>query len=401
MVLQNLAANAKPEKMEKQGSGDIIAKVSKRTYSHALTGKDMTASQPERRYYRHLHAFRGFAIINVVAIHAVAMAALFVRPWNVTVPAENTLFVSASSILFANATVYFALISGLLYATVLKGRSWGSFFKGKLLNVISPYIVVTLVLSLWVWPEPFGLIRIAPFEGSSGDFVRLFGWNIISGDSLVPMWYIPVLAVLFALTPVLSAIVDKPRLRWLLVILVMLPLVISRNGWEVTPGSVIYFVGPYTLGIWMGSNYEDWLAWMERRFVLLLVLAALATAAIIGLYLTGTDYVGPVSLDRSYSYVQKLALSGVALVLLKRWEQQLPAWLDTIATYAFAIYFLHGPLQLLLTAELGRVVTDYPGSFEVLAISIAWIILPIAIVIAFSALLRRMFGKRARILIGA
>ena len=49
--------------------------------------------------------------------------------------------------LFHDSTVYFALISGLLFSLVLQSRGWPAFWSNKLVNVISPYVVMTLLFT--------------------------------------------------------------------------------------------------------------------------------------------------------------------------------------------------------------------------------------------------------------
>lgn len=353
------------------------------------------------RFYKYLHAFRGFAIINVVAVHAMAMATLFARPPGATEPRPHPVADTVNELLLHDATMYFALISGLLYATVLKDRSWLHFFKGKLLNVICPYIVVSVVLTLFAWPVPFGPVELGWFQGSASEFLHLAGWNIVSGDSLVPMWYVPVLTILFLATPLIAFATARSGLRWMVVVLVLLPLVVSRQGWEVTPDTIIFFLGVYALGILVGHDLERWMSWARAHLLALGVVALVSTAVVFALNLAGIEFAGPVSLKESAFYVQKLALSGVALVLLQRWQAQLPKWLDSVAAYAFAIYFLHGPIQLAATVGLNRHLADYPNALDVLLISIAFIVLPILVSVAVAYSLRVILGKRSRMLIGA
>ena len=104
-----------------------------------------------------VHAFRGFAILNILAIHCTALAVLFQQ----TTPGLNQppqhmadAIHPVSQALFHGSTIYFALISGLLYATVLSRKSWSEFFRGKLTNVVAPYVLVSFILTLFVLPAP-------------------------------------------------------------------------------------------------------------------------------------------------------------------------------------------------------------------------------------------------------
>jgi hypothetical protein len=360
----------------------------------------MTAPVPEIRFIKHLHAFRGFAIINITAIHAFTMAIFFLIPLEKVLPSADQTAINISVMLFHDATLYFSLISGLLFAAVLKGRSWHDFFKGKLLNVICPYIVMTAVFSLFVWPQPMETFLIAPFRGATSDFLALVGSNILTGKSLFPMYYIPILAVLFMVTPLLAAAVDRPGTRWLVVVLVLLPLVVSRTELEVTVNSIIYFLGAYALGMLAGRDYAHWLRWVEGHMRLLIATVVMSSGVILALLFGEIEFVGPVSLQESVFYVQKLAVAAIVLAQLRRREAQLPDWLSVTASYSFAIYFLHGPVQFLMTWGLNQFVTAYPDALEMLLLGIVFILVPIGVSIMAAKGLRALLGKRSRMIIG-
>ena len=63
-----------------------------------------------------------------------------------------TVLSAVSESLFHDSTIYFALISGLLFSA-LQSRGWSAFCSNKLANVISPYVVMTL---LFTW---YGMTR--------------------------------------------------------------------------------------------------------------------------------------------------------------------------------------------------------------------------------------------------
>ncbi len=107
-----------------------------------------------------------------------------------------------------NGTVFFALISGLLYSTVLAGRGWLSFFRSKVMNVILPYVFFSLLFTAILFS---GIDGISLFSGNLGDFAREAFGNILTGSASFHFWYLPVLVGLFALTPLLAWIVAKPR----------------------------------------------------------------------------------------------------------------------------------------------------------------------------------------------
>ena len=197
----------------------------------------MTITKEASGFVRHLHAFRGFAIINIVAVHAFAVPFLFLtegREESLTTQALYSLTETA----FHSSTLYFALISGLLFSIVLKARGWMNFFRGKLTNVLLPYVIITLFFSFYHWTVPF---TQPVFPESLGGYLTSSLHNIFTGEAIFYLWYIPVLAILFALTPLISAILHNKSLSWLIWPIVLGPLVVSRTWPGISVGDVIYF----------------------------------------------------------------------------------------------------------------------------------------------------------------
>ncbi len=360
----------------------------------------MEATLPKPRFIAHLHAFRGFAIINIVAGHAFNGAVVWVKPD--TKPDFDHYLNIVKETVFHDTTIYFALISGLLYAMVLSGRSWGDFYWRKLLYVFCPYVVISTLLSLWQWPmflnDP---PRGAPFTGSFTEFLQAAASNVLTGEAMYHLWYIPVLAMLFLATPLISALLKDKRLRWLVVVLVLLPLVVSRAGFKLQLVSVVYFLGAYALGILAGSSYDRWLGWVERHLRSIAGVAVVLTLAIAWMYQSDIRYAGPVSVRESAFYVQKLAIAAVALALLKRGEAHLPKWLQLVATYAFAIYFLHAFVIYLLDFAANALLPAHPGLAETLALSALWMAIALGVSVAVAVGLHRLLGKKSRMLVGA
>ncbi len=94
----------------------------------------------------YLHSFRGFAIINIVFIHAFGYA-LFLSNNN-SFDTKDPISI-ANGLLFHNSTIYFAVISGILFSVVLKSKGYKRFYSSKLKNVLLPYLFLTLLFSIF------------------------------------------------------------------------------------------------------------------------------------------------------------------------------------------------------------------------------------------------------------
>lgn len=93
-------------------------------------------------YLGYIHSFRGFALLNVVAVHALSLAIIIPSNWVSDPTAPLTVL---SETLFHDSTIYFALISGLLFSAILRLRGYQDFYPSKAMYVLLPYIAVLAV----------------------------------------------------------------------------------------------------------------------------------------------------------------------------------------------------------------------------------------------------------------
>lgn len=346
---------------------------------------------------RHLHAFRGFAIINIVAVHAFGTVLKIGPPQADPGPAAKWIWIS-NEILFHDSTLYFALISGLLFTVALRRRGWSRFFRNKLTNVISPYIVMSLLFTLVKWYKDYGF----PSAGNPpAAFLGGFLSNLWLGTAQPGYWYIPVIVVLFAATPLLLFLVTGRHAGIGILVVAALPLFLSRAGVEVTLGTLIYFAGVYAVGMYLGENYAGNLQRMKRYQSGFGAVAVISTAALVLLFTKDIDMAGRVSLRESFFYLQKLSLAGLLLIFLQRREHRMSRALDQLASHAFSIYFLH---QIVIKILLRYSSTIFPpphGGGMVVALSLMLCGSALAFSWMISRSVKSVSGRYSKWLIGA
>jgi peptidoglycan/LPS O-acetylase OafA/YrhL len=351
----------------------------------------------QKPFLGYVHSFRGFAIINVVMIHCLGIS-LSVANHFVPDPG-NPLFI-LNETLFHGSTIYFALISGLLFSSILCPRGYVKFYRGKILNVVMPYLVFTALFTMINPPGPEGIFVLrGDWQTYASDVFN----NFVFGQAQFTYWYIPVLFILFALTPALRFITSDARLGNTALILVLAaPLLISRTSTHLSFATLVYFTGAYTAGVFLGQDIEKKLAWINNRWRLLLAIIAVTTIAIVYMQWAGFEFIGPVSILESTYYVQKLALSTIMLVWLRSMADHQPRWLAGFANSAFSIYFLHmifivlaiGLVYPLLSATGYYQFNIIAGAFGVLVFTLG-----LSGMIIYAA--HFVFGKYSRIMVGS
>ncbi len=351
----------------------------------------------------YLHSFRGFAIINIVLIHAVVAALVAIDQMNMSNP-----IAMANEVLFHDSTLYFAVISGLLFTAILKRRGYNRFFKSKVKNVILPYVFITGIVTIFKALNPDEEASAQPFILT---YLEILVRDLIYGKANALFWYIPVLIFLYLVTPLLDYLMNLKRIGTIIGVIIMLaPLLVSRIqmafDYLLSMQTMIYFTGAYAFGMFIGSDLDRRLGWIRKSFFPILAIAIVSTVVLFYLYIQDIDAYAFMSLNVSLKetafYVQKICLTGIFIILLQNLGQKQPAWLHRVAKDSFSIYFLHGffvfggiPLFMFLLGyqEISPFNTLI-GAVVLLAFSIG---LSMLIVLGF----RKLMGKNSRILIGS
>ncbi|WP_260679360.1 acyltransferase family protein [Thalassomonas sp. M1454] len=345
-----------------------------------------------------MHAFRAFAIVNITAIHAIEFVFFFAETSEHPAKPNLTPFAWGESILLHDSTLYFTIISGMLFSMVLVDRGYASFFKSKLAYVIAPYLFFTTLITWRGWGLD-GTLKM--FDGDLLNFLTLVFNNFFTGAAIFSFWYIPVLLVLYVLTPALAKIVKLEWGKWLFIPILLAPLVCSRAWPDVTWTNFVYFLGAYMLGIIAGINYKKTIAVIERYLLLLALVAIGSTAALVGLFYLDSPKWGIITFTESAWYIQKIAFSALVILLFERTIHYIPKWLDLLGNYAFAIYFLHAYLLFEMYAVMEKLM-DVPISLPII---LTLALLNVGLVILFSLIItyicKLILGKWSRYFVGA
>lgn len=353
----------------------------------------------DAKFLGYIHSFRALAILKIVLGHAVAGA--FILAYGVF--DETAPIIIASEIFYHDSTIYFAIISGLLYSKVLRFKGYWCFYKNKLKYILLPYIFVTFVLTL---------IKIK-FHYNSGFlegtiyYVSKVFQNLIFGKANFALWYIPVLIFLYLVTPLLELLQTKNTLtRVLFVLIIIMPLYVSRiqvlTEYVLRIETMLYFTGAYAFGMYLGRDLESKLYIIKTYFWAIITLVFLCTAILFYLYWNQTDMVGKVSLRESVFYIQKIGLALICIILFKKIEDRKIQWLFPVARDSFAIYFIHGTIlyaisplfKFVIQATSVEPLNIIFGAFILFLVSIC-----ISMLIVF--VLKKLFGENSRLVIGS
>lgn len=347
----------------------------------------------------YLHSFRGVAIIKIVLGHA--MAAAFIAAYGKFDELHPLIMVS--EIFYHDSTLYFAIISGLLFTKVLEPKGYFNFFSSKVKNILLPYVFFTLLLT-------FITIRFHDAKSFQNGLVFYFSKvfrNLIYGKANFVFWYIPVLMCLYLATPILNSLQKTNRLTKMVFFGVMLlPLVVSRiqmaGYYMFKLETVVYFMGSYAFGMYLGADLDTKMRIIKKYKTVILTTAIISTVLLFYLYIMKFDMVGKVSLRESVFYIQKMAFAIIFMLLLKKLGNSQPQWLKLIARDSFSIYFMHGFI-LYASYHLFMFIIEIKTiePFNIIIVALILILFSISVSMSIVYLFKKVFGKYSRMIVGA
>lgn len=338
-----------------------------------------------------IHYLRAIAIITIVAGHCDDLSG-----WESNHVAEK--FIEN---LIRGGTDLFMFISGFMfYYVYYQNFNYQRFVRKKISNVLIPYLIMSTPAILYIiFFKNDGLHRL---HGLS-DWASAFLFCYATGHTLDGYWYIPVIMILFLLSPVFLMFV---RLRvgiriFILVAAFAVALFIHRPVDNLNVAhSVIYFIPFYFLGIFCAMHrnricgYRKGLEYVYLASALLLAWYQAAFVDVTGNFHKAFFQFNGIDI----MLLQKLFLVLFFMLWLHRFETSHSAGLSFVAKISFPIYFLH-PYVIKFIIRMKNALWEYEihASMTMLIFST----IAVTVISSILALLtRRLFRKNSRVLIG-
>ncbi len=342
---------------------------------------------------QYIHRMRGLAILCVVGVHCADQLS-----WPAGSPTQRLLLV-----LFQESTTLFFIIAGFLFH-YLSGRfQFGDYLVRKLKYVIIPFVIISAPGIAHLLMDQPRLAELVPEVMGKPTAYQAAFFLFYAGEQLnYALWFVPVMATFFLMAPLFIRFAANSRGVWLLAVLIALSLVMHRPsiGAHHHLLLVLYYLGPYMLGIWISANREP-VSRMVNRYLPQLMLAFAALVLWIWWPPQGAETFKPAYVRSEgiidWLLLQKCVLLLVLMGLTRRWEKQKMPVLDYIAEVSFPIFFLH-LYMLSVFFHLMHWEIEAPGSFATWALS--WTA-ALAGSVALASIARLVLTGRSRYLIGA
>jgi len=329
----------------------------------------------------HVNNLRGAAILLIVLTHCLSVYE--VQP-------EAFRYVDSA---IGNDTFYFVAIAGYLFSFTTNDFSYGRFMLGKFKAILLPYLFLSMpAIAIYclgiktdhVWMDMDWFHSLNP--------VLQVCFLYITGAHLGPLWFIPMIMTLFALSPIFILLKDR-----------------------IAPLAVVFLLS-VVVGIIVGRPESDRFPEMESVYFLPAFLLGMLLAARPGLYRThakGAVFVAlvllvfsaslPLLSDASHAFKMRLHLlielvmSVCLFSLFYTFMNNRTRWLDLFARISFFIFFVHGYFVAAFRVIDSHVLTDVPALVSLPVYFAGTVFLSVASFVVLKILLR----ERSRTLIAA
>lgn len=326
----------------------------------------------------YVHNLRGLAILLIILAHAIT-----------TLPSSEEVVILRFLIL--NSSVIFVVIAGFLFAAIAERFTYKDYLVNKVKNVIFPYLFLSLPAALiyifgyktthlWMDMEYFDQLP----------FILKYGYLLITGAHLGPLWFIPMICLFYLFFPVFIFIKNTNINYLIFILLVSLTLgfYLGRPLYDDDVfQSFFYFLPAYIWGICI-YRYPYIFRFFKTHSIFYLVLSVIFW--LIHCYFNGYN--------KSQDLIFKLLFSTILFsIFIRYFDKKIPI-LNIFAELSFFLYFIHGYFAGALRMLLKNQQLDIDNYNYIIIIASFSVILATSLISFY--ILRCFFGRYKRQFLG-
>ena len=342
-----------------------------------------------------IHVLRGVAIIMIVFSHCLGVFK------NSNLIANSYLF-SFLNLFAFNFTTFFVLIAGFLFQHLTYKYKVKEYYLSKFKTVVCPYISVSIFCFFYFHYQSLSSLPFYSFAEPSafGSIAKM----MLTGTQLLPLWFMPMIIMVFAISPLLYSWSQKSLI--VIGLISMFWVVMFTKPDYTKPLLNLLHYGPvYLTGMMIKQNYEKIIQLIKNN--LLLVIFFFGLCFFIPFAYRYLDHLCVEKLY--YDTLQKIILFILALYFLdglnhKNDEGKTYKFFSFMANVSFPIYFIHEIIVIFLETQLvnspfGYIIKTDNGQLASLG-AISFLICTLAISILVAYIIKLVFNDKAKYLIG-
>ncbi|EQA0963048.1 acyltransferase [Escherichia coli] len=291
-------------------------------------------------------------------------------------------------------TAVFVLISGFLFQLLIDRYRFNKFIYSKFKNVIVPYLIISIpAIAIYIFEIKKDHVWLDLNSLMSHSYIYIISFFYATGSHLGPLWFIPVICLIFLTSKPLVAL-QKNKKLFLITSLISLVLILAtkRPVHSSNPLiSYIHFLPVYIIGMLI-CQYKDLLIMQKHKIKYLSVFLFLFSLEII------------FNLNPSFSILSKIVLFLFLCSFFSHMEERGYKFkiLSFLADISFALYFLHGyfvgGLRIVLSRHNNMIIED--NSLLSISMSIASTVVIITLISIIYLIIKKT-TPNSRLIIGS
>lgn len=352
------------------------------------------------RFLPYIHNLRGLAIMFVVGVHAGGYDADWASHPHVR-HFLHTFFDPSEG----NGTVLFLFIGGFLFQHLTHSQfSYKKYLEQKFLNIILPYILISIPLILIRLNTNFESLSL-PADFDEKPVIYKFFYHLLTGTHMPPFWFISAIVLFYISSPLLHAMDNRNFYRYLFPFVLLSCFFTYRPEHNANPIlAYLHFIPIYIMGMWASFNKERILA-LEWKLIIPL--------AIIYVGLTIMDLTGNITLSRdlSFEYIlnsgalifniymfKAVVLCFLLLMIFYQLRTKEMPLLEILGHYSFGVFFVHYILISMSRKilEMMHITVDF--SIITYLIYFTFVLMTSIVAVYF---VKKLTGRYSRYLIGS
>jgi hypothetical protein len=352
------------------------------------------------RFLQYIHNLRGLAILFVVGVHAAG----YDSDW-VSHPGLRHFLQTFFDPSEGNGTVLFLFIGGFLFQHLTHNQfDYKKFLEQKFLNIILPYIIISIPLILIRLNTPFYSLSLPPgFHDRS--VIYQFFYHLIIGTHMPPFWFISTIVLFYLSSPLLHAADNRSFYKYLFPVVLLSCFFTYRPAHNANPIlAYFHFIPIYITGMWASFNKERILSLGWKLLTPLLIIYGTLTV----LDLAGTLPAAPRKITfeqvtnglvvfNVYMFKAVVLCFLLLMIFYMLRNREMPL-LEILGHYSFGVFFVHYMLISVSRKILEAMGVRLDFSIITYLIYFTFILMTSIMTVYF---IKKLSGRYSRYLIGS
>jgi peptidoglycan/LPS O-acetylase OafA/YrhL len=353
------------------------------------------------RFLQYIHNIRGLAILFVVGVHAGG----YDSDW-VSHPGTRHFLQTFFDPSEGNGTVLFLFIGGFLFQHLTHNQfEYKKFLEQKFLNIILPYIIISIPLILIRMNTPFDSLSL-PDGFHERSLVYQFFYHLIFGTHMPPFWFISAIVLFYLSSPLLHALDNRVFHRYFFPLVLLSCFFTYRAAHNANPIlAYFHFIPVYITGMWASYNKERILALGWK--LLTPLLAIYATLTVLDLTQTMPTLAREITFEQVlyngqvvfniYMFKAIVLCFSLLIIFYMLRKREMPL-LEILGHYSFGVFFVH---YILISASRKIVnVMNIQIDFSIITYLIYFTFILMASIVTVY-FIKKLSGRYSRYLIGS